>query len=121
MTRGRLPVRAQDVADPIARKRGMVQHYQYEPGTVFSFTIFGKIYDIQVRIKCVRRLGGTAQEFERELAEILAAVRLTASGPGITRELWLCSPRYALRFFRVTDAGLVELDEDGSVLPVAGS
>jgi hypothetical protein len=121
MTRGRLPVRAQDVADPIARKRGMVQHYQYEPGAVFSFTIFGKSCGVQVRIKCVRRLGGSVQELERNLTEVLTAIRLTASAPGILRELWLCSPRYALRFFRVSDAGLVELDEDGAVLPVAGS
>jgi hypothetical protein len=119
MTRGRLPVRAQDVADTIAGKRGRVQHYQYEPGAVFSFTIFQKICDIQVRIKCVRRLGCTEQELERDLAEVLAAIRLTASGPGISRELWLCSPRYALRFFRVPDAGLVEIDRDGAVLPAS--
>ena len=114
MTRGRLPVRAQNVADPIACKRGRVQHYQYEPGAVFSFTIFLRTCDVQVRLKCVRRLGSTVQELEHELAEVLAAIRLTASGPGIIRELWLCSPRYALRFFRVLDNGLVELDRDGA-------
>ncbi|WP_321506195.1 hypothetical protein [uncultured Methanoregula sp.] len=119
MTRGRLPVRAQEVADPIAGKRGKVQHYQYEPGVTFSFTIFGKNCDAHVRIKCVRRLGCTVRELERELADILAAIRLTASGPGISRELWLCSPRYALRFFRVDDDRLVELDKDGAVLPAS--
>jgi hypothetical protein len=120
MTRGRLPVRAQEVADAIAQKRGMVQHYQYEPGAIFSFTIFQKICDAHVRIKCVRRLSCTVQELERELSDIHAAIRMTASGPGISRELWLCSPRYALRFFRVDDAGLVELDMNGLVERMAG-
>ncbi len=121
MTRGRLPVRAREEADPVAEKRGKVQHFQFEPGATFSFTIFGRTCDAHVRMKCVRRLGGTVHELERELANLLAAIRLTASGPGISRELWLCSPRYALRFFRVLDAGLVELDRDGVVIPVAGA
>lgn len=119
MTRGRLPVKAQEVADQVAVKRGTVQHYRYEPGAIFSFTVFGKICDAHVRIKCVRRLGCSVKDLERDLFGILAAIRLTASGPGISRELWLCSPRYALRFFRVDDAGLVELDANGlAVLPV---
>jgi hypothetical protein len=119
MTRGRLPVKAQEVADGVALKRGMVQHFQYEPGAIFSFTIFGKNCDAHVRMKCVRRLGCSAKELERELMDALAAIRLTASGPGISRELWLCSPRYALRFFRVDEVGLVEIDKDGlAALPV---
>jgi hypothetical protein len=121
MTRGRLPVRARKEADPIAEKRGKVQHYQYEPGAIYSFTIFGKACDAHIGMKCVRRLGCTVRELERDLADLLAAIRLTASGPGISRELWLCSPRYALRFFRVQDAGLVELDRDGVVLTAAGT
>ena len=116
MTRGRLPFRAREEADPIAEKRGKVQHFQFEPGASFSFTIFGRTCDAHVAMKCVRRLGGTVHELERELANLLAAIRLTASGPGISRELWLCSPRCALRSFRVLDAGLVELDRDGGVL-----
>ncbi|MFA5391908.1 MAG: hypothetical protein WC331_10865 [Candidatus Omnitrophota bacterium] len=119
MTRGRIPVLALREAEPIAKRRGMVQHNQYEPGAIFSFTVFVKTCEAHVRMKCVRRLGCTMQELERDLADVLAAIRLTASGPGISRELWLCSPRYALRFFRVMDAGLVELDKEGvPALPV---
>ncbi|MEI7858083.1 MAG: hypothetical protein WCH85_11370 [Methanomicrobiales archaeon] len=113
MTRGRLPVRARKEADPIAERRGKVQHFQYEPAAIFSFTIFGRTCDAHVAMKCVRRLGCTVQEIERDLADLLAGIRLTASGAGISRELWLCSPRYALRFFRVQDVGLVELDREG--------
>lgn len=115
MTRGRLPVRARKEADPVAERRGKVQPFQYELGATFSFTIFGRTCDAHVAMKCVRRLGCTVQELEleRDLADLLGAIRLTASGPGISRELWLCSPRYALRFFRVLDAGLVELDREG--------
>ncbi len=39
MTRGRLPVRAWKEADPIAEKRGMVQHYRHEPGGICDFII----------------------------------------------------------------------------------
>jgi len=113
MTRGRLPVRAQDEADPIGRKRGIVQHFRHEPGAVFSFAIFSLGCTAHVRMKCMRRLGCTVQEIERELAEILAAIRRTVSCREVTRELWLCSPRYAWRFFRVDDHGLVEIDKDG--------
>lgn len=113
MTRGHLPVRARKVADPVAERRGKVQHFAYEPGAIFSFTILGRTCNANVGMKCVRRPGCTVQELERDLADLLAAIRLTASGPGISRELWLCSPRYALRFFRVLDAGLVELDREG--------
>jgi len=121
MSRGRRPVKAQTVADRIAVKRGTVQHYQYGPGAVFSFTIFGRLCDAHVRIKCVRRLSMTMQEIERYHADLLEAIRLTASGPQISRELWLCSPRYAFRFFRVDDCGLVELDRDGlAALPAEG-
>ena len=86
MTRVRLPVRVRKEADPVAEQRGKVQHF---------------------------RLGCSVQELERDLADMLAVIRLTTSGSGISRELWLCSPRYALRFFRVLDSGLVELNREG--------
>ena len=46
---------------------------------------------------------------------------MIASSPAISRELWICSPRGLFRFFRLADAGLVELDRDGRALPVDAS
>ena len=117
MTRGRIPVRARKEADPIAEKRGVVQHYQREPGRICDFTIMSPGMVAHVRIKCVRRLCCTVEEMGRELAAEIAALRIIASSREISRELWLCSPRYAWRFFRVLDLSLTELGRDGMPLP----
>ena len=119
MTRGRIPVRARREADPIADKRGEVQHYQREPGSICDFTILSPGIITHVRIKCVRRLCCTVEEMGRELAAEIAALRIIASSKEISRELWLCSPRYAWRFFRVLDQSLAELGRDGMPLSAA--
>jgi len=118
MTRGRIPVRARTEADPIAEKRGVVQHYQREPGRICDFTIMSPGMVAHVRIKCVRRLCCTVEEMGRELAVEIAPLRIIASSHEISRELWLCSPRYTWRFFRVLDLSLAELGRDGMILPV---
>ncbi|MDD1699724.1 MAG: hypothetical protein LUQ04_02905 [Methanoregula sp.] len=99
----------------------MVQHYRYEPGAICDFTIMSPGIVTHVRIKCVRRLCCTAEEMGRTFAAEIAALRIIASSQEISRELWLCSPRYAWRFFRVLDRSLAELGRDGTVLPVTAS
>jgi hypothetical protein len=121
MTRGRIPVRARKEADPIAEKRGVVQHYQREPGRICDFVIMSPGIVSHVRIKCVRRLCCSVEEMGRELATEIAALRIIASSREISRELWLCSPRYAWRFFRVLDNSLTEFGRDGMPLPMTGS
>jgi hypothetical protein len=118
MTRGRLPVRAWKEADPIAEKRGVVQHYRHEPGGICDFTIMSPGIVTHVRIKCVRRLCCTAEEIGRIFAAEIVMFRIIASSREISRELWLCSPRYVWRFFRVLDSSLAELGRDGTVLLV---
>jgi hypothetical protein len=120
MTRGRIPVRARKEADPIAERRGVVQHYQREPGSICDFSIMSPGIVSHVRIKCVRRFCCTVEEMGRELATEIAALRIIASSREISRELWLCSPRYAWRFFRVLDQSLTELGRDGMPLPTTG-
>ncbi len=119
MTRGRIPVRARKEADPVAEKRGIVQHYQREPGTLCDFAIMSPGIVAHVRIKCVRRLGSIGEETGREPAAEATALRIIASSREISREIWLCSPRYAWRFFRVLDHSLAELGRDGMLLPTA--
>ena len=112
-----MPVRARKEADPIAEKRGVVQHYQREPGSICDFAIMSPGTVTHVRIKCVRRLCCTIEEMGRELTTEITALRIIASSREISRELWLCSPRYAWRFFRVLDQSLAELGRDGMILP----
>ncbi|MGA2122196.1 MAG: hypothetical protein ABSG49_09170 [Methanoregula sp.] len=121
MTRGRIPVEALRVAEPIAEKRGLVQHYLRERGSVCNFTIMSPGIVAHVALRCVRRLCCTVKEISRDCAAEIGALRIIASSKEISRELWLSSPRYALRFFRVLDNGLIELGRDGAPLPVIGS
>jgi hypothetical protein len=51
------------------------------------------------------------------------ALRLIPSPPAISRELWICSPKGAWRFFRIGDDSVTELGIDGEPLTtrVAGT
>jgi hypothetical protein len=118
MTRGRRPVRAIQLATRIAEKRGEVQHFRHGPGMICTFVIYIAGLVAHVRIKRMRHLRCTVQWLEREAADELAALRIIASSPAISRELWLCSPRGNFRFFRVCDDSLVELDRNGLPLQV---
>jgi hypothetical protein len=69
-----------------------------------------------VRIKRVTRVHCSHAWIESEAADALTTLRAIASGPGISRELWVFLPRGAFRFYRVTDIGLVELSRDGLVM-----
>jgi hypothetical protein len=119
MTRGRIPVEALRVAEPIAEKRGLVQHYLRERGSVCTFTIMSPGIVAHVALRCVRRLCCTVKEISRDCAAEIGGLRIIASSKEISRELWLSSPRYALRFFRVLDTGLLELGRDGAPLTAA--
>jgi hypothetical protein len=124
MTRGRSPIQALNEADPIAEKRGTVQHYRREPGMICDFTIACPACFAHVRIKRMRRLRTTLEELERHTSNEIAALRTIASSPAISRELWICSPKCAWRFFRICDASIVELGRDGLPLvngPTASS
>lgn len=116
MTRGRKPLIALREAGQIARKRGDTRHFMHEPGMICNFVIYCLGFVAHVRIKRVTRLRCTHAVIEREAMDALVELRAIASGPGISRELWVYLPRGSFRFFRVTDNGLIELERDGTVM-----
>ncbi len=116
MTRGRPPVRALQRAAAIAENRGEVGEFTGRC-RICSFVIYSAGLVSHARVKRMRHLRCTLGQLEREAGDELAALRMIASSPGISRELWVCSPRQTFRFFRITDNGLVELDRDGRPLP----
>jgi hypothetical protein len=69
-----------------------------------------------VKIKRMRYIRCTLQWLEREAHAEIAGLKMFPSSREISRELWICSPEYAWRFFRVCDTGLVELGRDGMPL-----
>ena len=117
MTRGRIPLMALREAVLIAKKRGETRQFMHEPGTICNFVIYCQDFVAHVRIKRVTRVHCSHAWIESEAADALTTLRAIASGPGISRELWVFLPRGAFRFYRVTDTGLVELSRDGLVMP----
>ena len=117
MTRGRHPVRALEEADTIAKKRGFVRNYERGPGLICDFSITSPENLAQVRIKRMRYIRCTLQWLEREAREEITGLKMFPSSREISRELWICSPEYCWRFFRVCDTGLAELGRDGALLP----
>jgi len=116
MSRGRQPIVAQEDAKPVAEKRGTVMHYQLEPGSLCDFSIMGPERVAFVRVKRVRRLCCAIEEIARKFAPDIAALRIIASVPAISREIWIYSPKGVFRFFRICDASIIELGRDGMQL-----
>jgi hypothetical protein len=71
-----------------------------------------------IRLQNAPRLYGTLAEIEREFYDAIARLRLHPAGGPVSRELWLYSRYGVLRFFRVEDAGIMEIGADGKVLTV---
>ncbi|MEN6395990.1 MAG: hypothetical protein ABFC78_05855 [Methanoregula sp.] len=117
MTRGRHPVRALEEADPIAKKRGLVRYYERGPDMICDFSITNPEILTQVRIKRMRYIRCTLQWLEREAYTEIKDLKMYPFSQEISREIWICSPEYAWRFFRVCDTGLCELGRDGMPLP----
>lgn len=117
MTKGRYPYEAIRAALKIAVKRGVVQRHEKGPDRLCDFEIVSPPILAPVRIKRMGHVRCTAKALEREAAAEIADLKMYPSSPAISRELWICSKKYYIRFFRVTDAGLVELGPDGQLLP----
>ena len=116
MTRGRPPRKAQKDATPIAEKRGDVWRYQPKSGSRCDFTIMSPGRITFVCVKHIRRLCCTINELGRKFPETILDLRLIAHSPVISRELWICSPKGAWRFFRISDESFTELGSDGDPL-----
>jgi hypothetical protein len=67
-------------------------------------------------VKHIRRLRCTTVEFSRKFPDTIAALRLIAISPVISRELWIRSPKGVWRFFRINDESFTELGNDGAPL-----
>ena len=116
MTRGRPPHQAQKDAIPIAEKRGEVWPYKPKSGSPCDFTIMSPGRVSFICVKHIRRLRCTNDELRRKFSDAIMALRLIASSPAISRELWIRSPKGVWRFFRIGDESFTELGTDGTPL-----
>ncbi len=116
MSRGPRPLKAKDESLPIAEKRGLVMRYQHRRGNVCDVSIMSPGL---VSFICVMRLirsSSTPEDILHDFSSVIGQLRFIASSPAISRELWLCTPRGAWRFFRILDDSILELDRDGMPL-----
>jgi len=116
MTRGRPPQKALDEALPIARARGDLLEFKEEPAFDCDFMFLATDRFCIVRIKRTRHLWCTPEGLEAQCPEAIEKFRHIHAPAFLSREIWFWSPYSIFRFFRIEDAGLVELDQDGKVL-----
>ena len=118
MTRGRPPQKGLDDALPVAMVRGTVMIFVPSVKNPCDFVITGNGRCVFVRVRKAQCLRGTPGEMEREFHEPVTQLRTVPGSGPVSRELWTYSRYGNWRFFRVEDAGLVELCRDG--MPVLG-
>jgi hypothetical protein len=119
MTRGRPPQKGLDVAIPIAQERGMVMDFRQTSENLCEFVIIGNGCLAMVRVRKARRLHGPINEIEADFSGAITQARTIPCGGPVSRELWLYSRYVVMRFFRVEETGLAELDRHGLPLVTA--
>ena len=116
MSRGPPPQSALAAALKIALARGLVTRCMRERGSVCDFMIHIAGYTAVITVVRSRRLHGSPAEMAAQAADPIARIRLVPEDPCRTREVWFCSPHGILRFFRVLNNGIIELDREGKPL-----
>jgi hypothetical protein len=116
MTRGRPPKKALDDALPIAKARGALLVFKEEPAFPCDYMFLSADRLCIVWVKRTRHLWCTPENLEAQCIETITKFRHIQSPAFLSREIWFWSPYGVFRFFRIDDAGIVELDQDGNVL-----
>ena len=115
MTRGPVPQKSIDTALPVARARGLVACCTPGRASTCDFVICEPVQTVLVRVRPCRRLHCPTPEIADLFAEPVSRLRLVPDAAGRARELWVCGQYGTFRFFRIANAGLVELDRNGNV------
>jgi len=116
MTRGRPPQKALDEALSIAQARGDLLLFRDKPAFDCDYMFLATDRFCIVRVKRTRHLWCTPGEMEAQYCEAIQQFRHLPAPAFVSREIWFWSQYGVFRFFRIEDAGLVELDRDGKIL-----
>jgi len=119
MKRGRPATTGIKDAVAIARKRGCVMRVEPGPDSVCDFFIRTMMLMIFVRVVRFEKIIAPAHEIAYECRGIIAELRLFPPSLQIRTELWIYTRHGTYRFFRLTDAGLEEIRQDGEAAPAA--
>jgi len=110
MKRGPPPAKGFDLAIPVAHMRGSVMLFRQSPWYSCDFTINGNGIFAVVRLRMATRFRATIEEITRDYPDDIASLAAIPGGGPLSRELWFYSRYRTLRFFRLGDAGLIEID-----------
>jgi len=120
MTKGRPATTGIDDAVVIARKRGCVMRIVYGLESLSDLVIRTASYVAFVKTRRTEKITATIQEIEHAYHNLIAELRLFPVSAQILRELWIYSKHGTYRFFRIDEAGLIEVDRDGMPVSLRG-
>ena len=113
MNRGRPATRGINDAVAIAQKRGCVMRVTYAHDSVCDFFIRAVMLVIFVRVMRIEKIVAPVNEIEFVCRRMIAELRLFPPSQQIRLELWVYSKHGTYRFFRLTTAGLEEIQQSG--------
>lgn len=116
MTRGRPPKKGLSDAMAVATGRGMVMCFMRASDSPCDFMIKSDDKLVFISVRKAIRLSETREKMEREFQEPIVWLRSFPVSANIIRELWTYSRRGIWRFFRIEQAGIVEICQDGTQL-----
>ena len=113
MTRGPVPQKSIETALPVARARGIVACCTPGPTGTCDFVICEPVQTTLVRVRPGRRLHCPVPEIAEQFAEPVGRLRLVPDTADRSRELWVVGQYGTIRFFRIGNTGLTEIDRNG--------
>jgi hypothetical protein len=116
MTRGRPPKKGLVDATTVATGRGTVMCFMRAVESPCDFMIKSNDKLVFVSVRKAIRLSETREKMERKFQEPIMWLRSFPVSANIIRELWTYSRRGIWRFFRIEQAGIVEICQDGTQL-----
>ena len=119
MNRGRPATKGIGDAVAIAQRRGCVMQIVNASDSVCDFLIRTAGLVIFTRIVRFEKIIAPVSEIKHECRGMIAGLRLFPRSEQIRLELWIYSRHGTYRFFRLTDAGLEEIRQDGETAPAA--
>jgi hypothetical protein len=119
MSRGPVPKKAIEFAIPYAHARGFVIFSRRQRESVCDLIILGTGRTTIVRMARTKHLRGSLAEMQTQFTGAAAGLRSIPPDPGRVCEIWACNYYRSIRFFRVEQTGLVEIDPDGN--PIGGT
>lgn len=93
--------------------RGRVMLFQPSQDHICDFTIAGNGILALVRLMMATRLHASIAEITRDFSDAVNGLGAIPIGGPVSREFWLYSRYGILRFFRLVETGLIEIDGYG--------